>query len=109
MSYEFSKEQMDKLLISYGWKKIEGYAMGYSAPESENIIVTVEEIKKFVCSKPNSYYWEEGNEECTTDIESAFESLFESVWEENDLDIEDDVDKWLLKDLEKLNKEGVKK
>ena len=107
--YEFSKEQMDKLLLSYDWTKITGYGMGYSAPESENIIVTIEEIKKFIFTTPTDFYSEKSNEEYSRELEDAFECLYDEVWQQNDLNLEADVDAWLLKDLTKLDAQEVKK
>ncbi len=68
---EFTEEQQDKILLLSGWEKTTGYAMGYEAPESANIIISVDEIKKFICTKPTCYYFPQEDGEYMRELEEA--------------------------------------
>ena len=84
---ELTKEQKTEALKKLGWEHLIGYATGYSAPESENIIITVEEIQKWV-GKPAEEYWIEPKYGAQVyDLEDAWIS----VCEDTELYTEDDA------------------
>ncbi len=77
---EFTDKQKDKLLLSNGWEKITGYAMGYEAPDSDNVIITIDEIKKCIFNKPTDYYVKEKYETCI-DLEAAWEDYYDDCFD----------------------------
>ena len=97
-----TNKQKDKLLIKHGYKYVDGYAMEYSAPESENILITVEEIKKVVCTKPTRYYFLTDDYEYSLDIDSAWESLCDDIYTQNDMKNDDELDLYLLNEIIEL-------
>jgi len=100
----FTEEQKEELLLIYGYKKFVGYPMGYEAPEAENIIVTVEEVRKWVGEPAQKFYMAD-NDEWMRDLEDAWECLIDSVYCQLDTDDEKQVDAYLLNKLLATNKE----
>ncbi len=77
---EFTDKQKDKLLLSNGWEKLTGYAMGYEAPDSDNVIITVEEIQKCIFNKPTDYYVKKNYDTCI-DLEAAWEDYYDECFD----------------------------
>jgi len=96
---DFEIKDKDKLLIDYGYKFIDGYAMNYSAPETDNIIISVDEIKRFVCKNPTRFYFASDDFEYALDLEQAWESLCEDIYMQNDMKNDDELDAYLLNKL----------
>ena len=92
---DFTEEQKEKLLLMHGFEKFVGYPLGYEAPESDNIIVTLEEIRKWVGEPAQTFFMAE-HDECVRDLEDAWECLTESIYELIDSNDEKEVDAYLL-------------
>jgi len=82
---EYTDIEKDFLLVMYRWDKITGWAMDYGAPESQNIIITVDEVRKWIGQKATDYYFPEKDGEYTRDLEEAWECLCDDIYQQNDL------------------------
>lgn len=100
---EYNKEQKDKLLTHYKWEKMTGWAMEYSAPECENVIITVEEVQKWIGKEATDYYFPEGSDyDWARDLEEAWECLCDDVYGHEDLSKDEDLENIFDKILNKV-------
>lgn len=79
-----TKEQKEEVLKRRGHKKLVGWAMEYSAPESDNIIITEEEMRKYI-DKPTEEWWLDKWGECAYNLDD----IWQEVYDEHD-DTEDE-------------------
>ncbi len=102
---EFTKEEKEKILLSCGWEYILGYATGYEAPESDNIIISIEEIRKWVGEPAEKYWFSDSNNDFTRNTEDAWECVIDELY--NSLDTDKD---WVVEaKIEELLKPKVKR
>ena len=86
---KFTNEEKDKLLLMHKYGKVVGYAMGYEPPETDNVIITLEEIKECIGKKAETYYYPEHANDFARDLEDAWECLIDELY--NQLDTEDET------------------
>ena len=85
--FEFSDDEKDKLLVAHNYNKIVGYALDYVS-DDEKVIITLDEIRKWVGEPAQVYYFEEGNDEYARDLEDAWDCLVDELL--NSLGVEDE-------------------
>lgn len=92
---KFTEEQQKILLEMHGWKKVVGYTMDYEAPESANIIITLEEFRSKIGLEAEEY-WGTDDMEILRDLGDAWECLFDDIMNQKDLTNEEETDAYLL-------------
>ena len=102
---EFSVEDKDKLLLMHKYTKIVGYAMDY-ASDDEKVIITLDEIRKWVGEPAQAFYFEENNDEYARDLDDAWETLFDELYNTLDTGDYNKVNKYLVNKLNEFGKSG---
>lgn len=96
---EFTKEEKAAALRAFGWESIVGYAMGYEAPESDNIIVSLEEVRKWIGEPAQEWWSTDSNPEYMRDTEDAWECLIEELYNELDTDEDNKIEKHIAEKI----------
>ena len=90
MKMEFTKEEKEKALLATGWDKLTGYPMEYGAPEADNIVVTIEEVRKWI-GEPAQDFWapKESDWDFLRNLDDAWDCFIDELY--NSLDTEDEL------------------
>ena len=79
----------EQVLLENGWELIIGHELDYERDADQSyVIVERKDVEKFFHEPPNKYYWHE-NDDCTRDLDDAWECFLDDKAYDLNIDCED--------------------